>query len=66
MLMTTMMTMMMTMTIAYNYRKALGSASDDHSPAWPAPAAPPYTLFLIFIVIIVSRPLISLLRHSYG
>ena len=36
------------MAIAYNYRKAQGSASDDQSPAWPGLGAPPYpALFLI-------------------
>ena len=36
------------MAIAYNYRKAQGSASDDQSPAWPELGAPPYpALFLI-------------------
>ena len=40
---------MASMAIAYNYRKAQGSASDDQSPAWPELGAPPYpaALFLI-------------------
>ena len=41
--------MIASMAIAYNYRKAQGSASDDQSPAWPGLGAPHYpaALFLI-------------------
>ena len=65
---------MASMAIAYNYRKAQGSASDDQSPAWPELGAPPYpaALFLIsyssycssysylsLLFVIVARTLIS-------
>ena len=66
---------MASMAIAYNYRKAQGSASDDQSPAWPGLGAPPYPaalflisyssycassyLYLSLLLFIVARTLIS-------
>ena len=65
--------MIASMAIAYNYRKAQGSASDDQSPAWPELGAPPYPalflvsyssycsshLYLSLLLVIVTRILIS-------